>query len=110
MSLYVTFNGRLGNDAEVKTSAKGNQFVSFTVAVDEYDSATKQRVTNWVRVTDFSSKATNMLPYLRKGTSVFVTGTLTCGAYLDKTNNDSDKQSQLLTIGYNSVGNQNILR
>ena len=24
MSLYVTFNGSLGNDAEVKTSAKGN--------------------------------------------------------------------------------------
>jgi single-strand DNA-binding protein len=87
MSLYVTFNGRLGNDAEIKTSAKGNQFVTFTVAVDDYDSATKQRITNWVRVTDFSSRATNMIQYLRKGTSVFVTGSLTCGVYLDKTNN-----------------------
>ena len=87
MSLYVTFNGRLGNDAEIKTSAKGNQFVSFTVAVDDYDSATKQRITNWVRVTDFSNRTTNMLQYLRKGTSVFVTGTLTCGVYLDKTTN-----------------------
>ena len=87
MSLYVTFNGRLGNDAEIKTSAKGNQFVSFTVAVDDYDSATKQRITNWVRVTDFSSRATNMIQYLRKGTSVFVTGSLTCGVYLDKATN-----------------------
>lgn len=87
MSLYVTFNGRLGNDAEIKTSAKGNQFVSFTVAVDDYDSATKQRITNWVRVTDFSSRATNLIQYLRKGTSVFVTGSLTCGVYLDKTTN-----------------------
>lgn len=87
MSLYVTFNGRLGNDAEIKTSAKGNQFVTFTVAVDDYDSATKQRITNWVRVTDFSSRATNMIQYLRKGTSVFITGTLTCGVYLDKATN-----------------------
>lgn len=78
------FVGRLGADAEVKTSKNGNNFVTFRVAVDDFNNGAKS--TTWVSVTDFTANAVTRAQYLKKGSCVEVSGTLTTRIYTTRDN------------------------
>lgn len=71
---FTTFIGRLGADAEVKTSQNGNQYVSMRVAKNYYDG---ERKTVWVNVTLFGDRAIKMKEYLKKGSAVVLYGEIT---------------------------------
>lgn len=71
----LTIIGNLGYDANLKES-NGNRFLAFSVAVNErYKNSEGQRVesVDWISVT---TRQTNLSPYLKKGTKVFIQGTM----------------------------------
>jgi single-stranded DNA-binding protein len=69
-----TVTGRLGRDAQSKTpQSGGDSFIVFSIAEDQFFK--KQEVTVWYEViANETKKLKSMLPYLKKGSSVVVTG------------------------------------
>jgi len=80
--INVNFNGRLGADAEVRTSKGGKQYVSMRVATDEFKNGEKS--TAWLNVTYHNERAIKMQPFLKKGSAISVIGSETVGTYQDK--------------------------
>lgn len=74
--------GNLGADVEVK-DANGKKFASFRVA-DSYsftdENGNKREVTNWIDCT-LQNVESPILPYLKAGTKVFVSGRLQLRVY-----------------------------
>ena len=83
MERNINVIGRLGVDAEIKESAKG-QFVTYRMAVDEWNPQTKARETVWFRVTDFTNRTVSIAEHLKKGRQVYVSGSENCNLYTDK--------------------------
>ncbi len=82
--LKVEIIGNLGGDA-VLESKNGREYVSFTVAHSEKRTVNgqEQRLTTWT--TCFrNGNLGGLLPYLKKGTSVFVRGNLSVNQYQDR--------------------------
>ena len=81
--INVNFNGRLGADAEIKTSAKsGKQYVAMRVATDEFRNGEKG--TAWMNVTYHGDRAIKMQEYLKKGNAVTVMGVETVSTYQNR--------------------------
>lgn len=73
MAVKAQFIGRLGADAEVKTSKNGSQFLSMRVATDEFNNGVKG--TAWLTVMYPGERAMKMKEWLTKGKLVSVFGT-----------------------------------
>ena len=71
--------GNIVTDAEVKTSQSGNDFVAFRVAVNEYMGDEKKTT-----FFDVSYAKNNVLPYLKAGQRVYISGKPSLGASLGK--------------------------
>ena len=69
----ITIAGQLGRDAELRTIPNGEQVASFSVA----DSQGREKPTIWWRCTLFGKRAASLTPYLLKGQTVTVSGTVT---------------------------------
>lgn len=70
--LNLTVAGRLGRDAEHKTTQGGTDLCSFSVAADIGFGDNKQTV--WVDVTKWGKGAEGLARILRKGSSIAATG------------------------------------
>lgn len=73
--------GRLGQDPEVKTTQGGKKFATMSVATSktwkDKDSGEKQEKTQWHRVVVWKEGAAESIQkYLKKGSQVFVEGSL----------------------------------
>ena len=79
--IHLNVIGRLGVDAEIKTTKKGSQFVTFRVATDVFVDGETQTV--WFNVRDFSERGLKMVEYLKKGRLVHVHGLETISLYTD---------------------------
>lgn len=80
----ITISGRLGRDAEVKTTARGNKYVSFTLAVDSR-TKTGEATTNWYNISSFQENHTGkFVDYLKKGHGLIVTGAPSYSIWTDK--------------------------
>lgn len=79
----VNFVGRLGNDSEIRES-NGKQFISMSVAVDDYNFATRERKTQWISVTSHNQNVMNMQQYLKKGSNIMVLGRSRIRTYVNK--------------------------
>lgn len=64
--------GRLGADAELKTSKNGGQFATMRVASNEFFGG--ENTTTWVSVIWYGDRAVKMAEYMKKGSQVFVVG------------------------------------
>lgn len=71
--ISTSFFGHLTQDAKV-AGADGAQFVSFTIAVNDGGDAFFIDCAYW---------STSLLPYLKKGSAVFVMGKLRARPYVD---------------------------
>lgn len=80
-----TFTGRLVKDAEVKETANGSKFMTFTLAVSTYAGKDKEEETSFF---DFTSGATGAAKYLTKGGAITVTATAKQRKYTDKDGNN----------------------
>lgn len=82
---HLTISGRLGRDAEVKTTARGNKYVSFTLAVDSKNK-NGESVTNWYTVSSFQENHTGkMVEFLKKGKGLIVSGIPSYSIWTDRT-------------------------
>lgn len=74
------YDGRLGADAELKTSQNGAQFYSMRVATDDYKNGNNETV--WTNVIVNAERVGKMK--FTKGSHVLITGTLRTSAYQTK--------------------------
>lgn len=65
--------GRLGKDAELRTTTSGTKVAAFSVA-DKIGYGDKKR-TQWIKCSLFGERAEKVAPYLTKGSLVEVIGT-----------------------------------
>lgn len=75
--------GTIGADAEVREFS-GKKYVSLSVACNDYakdQQGNRTETTTWVSVLWYGG---GLLPYLKKGTKVFIRGNLKAKAYTDK--------------------------
>lgn len=70
----ATFAGRLGQDAALRSTPKGDMVVGFSVAVDERRG--QEKTTLWVECSLWGKRAEALAPYLVKGATVAVSGTV----------------------------------
>ena len=69
----ITFDGRLGKDAEVLTARNGRQYVRFNVANNMFNDGNER--TDWFDVTCYDQFVVDKkFSFLKKGTYVIVTG------------------------------------
>ncbi len=88
----VTLIGRLGQDPEIRFTGEGNAVASFSVATNESwkdkDGVTQER-TEWTKCTVFGPSAEKYIqPYVKKGTLVYVEGSLKTDKWQDKEGNE----------------------
>lgn len=81
--LNLTVAGRLGRDAEHKTTQGGTDLCSFSVAADIGFGDNKTTV--WVDVTKWGKGAEGLARILRKGSSVAATGEMSLREHNGKT-------------------------
>jgi single-strand DNA-binding protein len=79
--IIACFTGRLGKDAEIRTTRDGKPWASFPVAVDTQKDS--EAATAWVRVSVFGARVDELAPRLVKGTEVYVEGRLTVRPWTD---------------------------
>lgn len=78
--LKATVIGNLAADAETKAFKNGKQYIALTVAHDNG----KDKSATWVRVSWAAGVGHPVLPSLRKGAKVAVTGDLKVDAWTDR--------------------------
>lgn len=74
--ILASIIGNLGKDAEIK-KINEKEYLSFSVASTEKKG--EQEVTTWISV--LAGNNPNLLPYLKKGQQVFVSGRMSAGIY-----------------------------
>lgn len=75
----ITIAGRVGRDAETRSTQNGDSVTGFTVAVDQRNGRDKQ--TNWWRVSLWGKRGDALAQYLTKGASVTISGEFSLGEY-----------------------------
>ena len=79
----VHIAGHLGKDPETRFTPGGQKVTTFAIATNVRKG--KEDVTIWVRVTVWGDRFDKMLPYLKKGSAVIVTGRMMPpSSYTDK--------------------------
>jgi len=83
--VYIT--GRVTKDLDLQHFGPEERiYVRFTLAVDEYKSATKEYTTNFIDIVAFDGKAEILSQYITKGNKLCVEGKIRTGSYVDKNN------------------------
>lgn len=78
----IVITGALGKDCELRTTQKGDQVCSFSLATNQGYGNDKS--TNWWRVSVWGKRGASLAPYLLKGAKVAVCGELSIGEYNGK--------------------------
>lgn len=82
------FVGNLGKDPELKYTASGEAICNFSIACSESwkDKATgeKKELTEWVRISFFGKIAEICGQYLKKGSQVYIEGSMRTRKWVDK--------------------------
>jgi single-strand DNA-binding protein len=81
--MALTIGGRLGSDPTIG-NANGTPVLNMSVAVDGWDPKAREKVTTWVRVAFFGSRAEKLAEFLTKGSSVMCTGEARLSEYKGK--------------------------
>lgn len=79
----IVVTGRIGKDAELRTTQSGQSICNVTVASDQ--GFGDKKTTNWFRVSLWGKRGQSLAPYLLKGGQVTVSGELEVGEWEGKT-------------------------
>lgn len=92
-----TITGRLGRDAELRNTRTGDAVLNFSVANDiGYG---QQKTTQWVRCVLWGKRGEALCDFLRKGTLVAVSGSVSLSEYTSQ----AGQKSASLEIRVNEV-------
>jgi single-strand DNA-binding protein len=98
--------GRVTRDLELQHFGTDERnYVRFTLAVDEYNSATKENTTNFIDIVAFDRKAEILSQYITKGRKLSIEGKLRTGSYLDK-NNSKKYAVDIILEDFNFIDNK----
>lgn len=81
-----TFSGNLGQDGEQRFTASGDSVVSFSVPVKS--GFGDKAITSWIRCSMFGDRGGKVLPYLKKGQLVGVSGEFAARPWKNKEGQD----------------------
>jgi hypothetical protein len=81
--IQAAFTGKLGQDAELKTSKAGKPWLTFSAAVDGEGEAGI-----WIRVAVFGEMATRLHPDLKKATEIYCEGRLKLESWVGRDGRD----------------------
>lgn len=70
----ITIHGRLTRDPELKTGSTGNEYCTFTVAVDSYNG--KEKETDFFDCTAFKNTGVAISKFFSKGKEIIVLGSM----------------------------------
>jgi len=83
-----TFIGNLGKDPDMKYTASGEAICNFSIACSESwkdkQTGEKKELTEWVRISFFGKLAEICGQYLKKGSQVYVEGSMRTRKWTDK--------------------------
>lgn len=71
-----TFTGRVGADPECRYFEDGKMVAKFNLAVDQYAKGPDKGKTLWIGVTVWGKRAQTVADYVKKGSSLLVSGEL----------------------------------
>lgn len=93
--IIVQIAGRLGRDPESRFTATGQKVTSFSVATNIKKGGKDETV--WWRVTTWGDRFEKMMPFLKKGSAVIVTGEMNRSPdiYTDKDGKQQVSQLEL---------------
>lgn len=118
------FIGNLGRDPEMKYTASGEAICNFSIACTESwkdkQTGEKKEMTEWVRISFFGKLAEICGQYLKKGSQVYVEGSMRTRKWTDKDGQErytteirgdvmrilGSKDSQSIGGNYDSGGDQ----
>jgi single-strand DNA-binding protein len=83
----VILVGRLGRDPETRFTGSGQAVASFSVATDETykdRNGERQKRTEWHKIVAWGKKAEFAQQYLKKGSLIYIEGSIRSGEWQDK--------------------------
>ena len=87
----ATVIGRAGQDAEIRYFESGKAKTSFSLAVNRWDSKTKEEVTDWFNIEVWDKQAEFAEKYIKKGTQVVVDGRISINKWTDQTGEERER-------------------
>ena len=87
----ATVIGRAGQDAEIKYFESGKVKTTFSLAVNRWDSKTKDTVTDWFNIEVWDKQAEFAGEYVKKGREVAVDGRISISKWTDQTGEEKER-------------------
>ncbi len=104
----VILVGNLGNDPEVRYTPSGSAVVNISIATTEgwtdKNTGQKQERTEWHRVTLFNRLGEIAGEYLRKGSQVYIEGSIRTDKYQDKTSGEDRYSTKIIASNMQLLG------
>ena len=94
----ATIVGRAGQDAEIKYFESGKVKTTFSLAVDKWDSKTKENVTDWFNIEVWDKQAEFAGEYIKKGRLVAIDGRISISKWTDQS---GDERERFLVVANN---------
>ena len=87
----ATIVGRAGQDAEIKYFESGKVKTSFSLAVNRWDSKSKEETTDWYNIEVWDKQAEFAGEYVKKGRQVVVDGRISISKWTDQTGEERER-------------------
>ena len=87
----VTVIGRAGQDAEIRYFESGKVKTTFSLAVNRWDSKSKENVTDWFNIEVWDKQAEFAGEYIKKGREVAVDGRISISKWTDQTGEERER-------------------
>lgn len=102
----VILIGNVGKDPEIRSTQDGKMIASFSIGISESwkDKSTGERKskTEWVNISAFGNIVSVIENYVKKGSKVYVEGSLQTTKYVDKQGVEKH-QTKVVLQGFNST-------
>lgn len=85
---YITVQGRLTRDPELKTTGNGIHVTSFTVACQRNYQSNGERITDFIDCVAWRNVADRISKFWKKGQEIVVCGSLESRKYTDRSGNN----------------------
>ena len=87
----VTVIGRAGQDAEIRYFESGKVKTTFSLAVNRWDSKSKDNVTDWFNIEVWDKQAEFAGEFIKKGREVAVDGRISISKWTDNTGEEKER-------------------
>ena len=87
----ATIVGRAGQDAEIRYFESGKVKTTFSLAVNRWDSKSKENVTDWFNIEVWDKQAEVAGEFIKKGREVAVDGRISISKWTDQTGEEKER-------------------